>query len=109
MALYFLFENPDYIDVTIGNTGVNQQSFISDDGGNEQNINTVRQGDPNLKPSSRSHKNSIDVDNKKDNPAEISNNSNRYGKKKLDTRIDAVEINNLKSYFYQAKVIYLSL
>jgi hypothetical protein len=73
-----------------------QGSFISEEGG-DQNL-------PSNRPQNR-NKASIDFDNKHLDVSQMTNRS-KHKTKKLDTRIDAVEMSNIGSYFSQSKVIF---
>ena len=66
--------------------------------------NKINSMDNSQHTSRKVKKNMGSVDNDKVNNPDISQITNRYNKKKLDTRIDAVEMGNLTSYFSQAKV-----
>ncbi len=92
LALYFLYEDPDNINVPLSQDK-SQRSFISDDVNNEQISPSHFQG-------TRKKKSELEI--KVDN-SQITNRS-RQKNKKMDSRIDAVEMENLNSYFYQSKV-----
>ena len=93
LSLFFLYENPDNINIPISNQDKTQRSFLSDDNNND-NIASQIQG----------QKSRISELEKKVDNSQITNRS-RQKTKKMDSRIDAVEMENLNSYFYQCKVI----
>jgi MFS family permease len=105
VALYFFFENEQYINVDM--------SAVNPDENNDADtVNSSFNAPGSLKPSDRfpnetpksNNRNSIKISNE-----QINNSSQRQGKlskfKKKDTRIDTVETSNLSRYCAQTRVV----